>query len=221
MRVLAIDTATEQCSVAVRVDGVVFEKAVLTARSHAELLLPMVEEMLNVAGLRLTDLDGLAFGRGPGAFTGVRIAVGVIQGLSLGAGLPVVGISNLAAVAQQVATPGEDVLVCMDARMNEVYWGMFRCSAGIVIPVGAEQVSGPAAVTVSGQTIAMGAGTGFRAYPELRQRFSTLRIDDSVLPRATGIALLGEAALLAGEGRPAAEAMPVYLRDQVAWVKSA
>jgi tRNA threonylcarbamoyladenosine biosynthesis protein TsaB len=199
----------------------VFEKAVLTARSHAELLLPMVEELLNAAALRLTDLDGLAFGRGPGAFTGVRIAVGVIQGLSLGTGLPVVGISNLAAVAQQAARSGEDVLVCMDARMNEVYWGMFRSSAGIVVAIGAEQVSAPAAVSVSGQMVVSGAGTGFRAYPELRQQFPALRIDDGILPRATEIALLGEAALLAGEGRPAAEARPVYLRDQVAWVKSA
>ncbi len=218
MKVLAIDTATEQCSAALSIDGRVFERSVLTARSHAELLLPMIEAVLAQAGLRLADLDGLAFGRGPGAFTGVRIAAGVIQGLSLGSGLPVAGVSTLAAVAQQAVGRGHEVLVCMDARMNEVYWGVFRAGeGGLAVPVGEERVSSPGGVDPQGRSIGTGMGTGFRAYPDLTLRFAGLQIDDSALPHAREIAVLGEAALRAGQGCRAHEAQPVYLRDQVAW----
>jgi tRNA threonylcarbamoyladenosine biosynthesis protein TsaB len=222
VKLLAIDTATEQCSVAVRSAGKTIEQCVLTTRGHADLLLPMIEAVLTEAGIGLAELEGLAFGQGPGAFTGVRIAAGVIQGLSLGSGLPVVGISNLAAVAQQVAAPGEEVLVCMDARMNEVYWGLFRIAEdGDVVLLNSEQVSPPLAVTLEGRSIVMGAGTGFRAYPVLKEQFATMRIDDAALPRAGGIAFLAERALLRGEGRSAAEALPVYLRDQVASITPA
>lgn len=218
MKILAIDTATEQCSAAVRVEGRVIERSILTSRGHSELLLPMIEDVLAEAGLGLADLDGLAFGRGPGAFTGVRIATGVIQGLSLGSGLPVVGISNLAAVAQQSVAPGPAVLVCMDARMNEVYWGVFHAGEGqLAVPAFEERVSPPGTVDPQDLSIGSGLGTGFRAYAELKLRFPGLRIDDSALPHAREIALLGEAALRAGEGCRAHEAQPVYLRDQVAW----
>lgn len=221
MNLLAIDTATEQCSAAVLTAGDIVERSVLTARGHADLLLPMIEAVLAEAGLGLAQLEGIAFGRGPGAFTGVRIAAGVAQGLSLGSGVPVVGISNLAAVGQQLARPGEQVLVCMDARMNEVYWGVFSVGDdGLVVPISQEQVSPPSAVDPSPGIVTAG-GTGFRAYPDLAPRFAGLRIDDNALPRAREIALLGAAALKAGLGRPAEEAIPVYLRDQVAWVKSA
>src|SRR5690606_25113450 len=121
MKILAIDTATERCSVALCVGARWIERAVDTARGHAEIVLPMVEQVLEEAGVRLAELAGIAYGRGPGAFTGVRIAIGVVQGLAYGADLPTVGISNLAAVAQQVAAPGARILVCMDARMSEVY----------------------------------------------------------------------------------------------------
>jgi tRNA threonylcarbamoyladenosine biosynthesis protein TsaB len=221
MKLLAIDTATEQCSVAIRIAGETLERRVLTSRSHAEMLLPMIEEIMAEAGCALADLDGLAFGRGPGAFTGVRIAVGVIQGISLGSGLPVVGISTLAAVARQVAQPGEEVLVCMDARMNEVYWGVYGPEPeGGMVPIVAEQVSSPLAVALHGRSVGSGAGTGFRAHPGLKVRFPGLRIDETALPRASDIAFLGELALRRGEAQGAGDALPVYLRDQVAWVKS-
>jgi tRNA threonylcarbamoyladenosine biosynthesis protein TsaB len=219
MNVLAIDTATEQCSVAVRLDGRVFEHRVLTPRGHAEMLLPMIEKAMTEAGCTLADLDGLAFGRGPGAFTGVRIAVGAIQGISLGSGLPVVGISTLAAVAQQFATVGEAVLVCMDARMNEVYWGIYaRENDGSLTLHGTEQVGAPQSVSLAGRLVVRGVGTGFRAYPALKERFPGLRIDDAALPNASDIAILGDLALQRGEGVRASGAQPVYLRDQVAWV---
>lgn len=220
MKVLAIDTATERCSVALRIDGQVTQRVVDTPRGHADLILPMVEEILREAGVSLRDLDGIAYGRGPGAFTGVRIAIGVVQGLAFGADLPAVGISDLAAVAQQVAQPGDRVLVCMDARMNEVYWATFRCDAdsGLVIASSVERVERPESVQTH-DAINVLAGTGVRAYPQLASAFHGIVTHDSVLPRAAEIALLGEPELRAGRGRPAAEAQPVYLRDQVAVAK--
>jgi tRNA threonylcarbamoyladenosine biosynthesis protein TsaB len=216
MRILAIDTATERCSVALRLDAHVFEQSTETPRGHAELVLPMVQAVLEESGLTLQQLDGIAYGRGPGAFTGVRIAIGVVQGLAFGAGVPTVGVSDLAAVAQQVACPGDRILVCMDARMGEVYTGKFLCPAsGLVEPDGAEAVQRPELVLAHGATVL--AGTGFRAYPQLASGLSVRAHD--LLPRAREIALLGEAAILAGLGRDAAEAQPVYLRDNVAIAK--
>jgi len=221
MKVLAIDTATERCSVALRMDGQVIERSLDTARGHADTVLPMIETVLGEAGIALRDVDGIAYGRGPGAFTGVRIAIGVVQGLAFGADLPTVGVSDLAAVAQQIARPADRILVCMDARMNEVYWTTFICNAhdGLVSASSIEQVTPPEAVDVAASAFDVAAGTGFAAYPQLRSRFGTLMVHDSVLPRAAEVALLGEAELRAGNGRPAAQAQPVYLRDRVAVAK--
>lgn len=218
MKVLAIDTATQRCSVALRVQGRAIERAVDTARGHAELVLPMVEDVLREADLALKDLDGIAYGRGPGAFTGVRVTIGVVQGLAFGAQLPTVGISNLAAIAQQVAKPNTKVLVCMDARMSEVYWGVFDVDArGIVGIEAAERVSSPDEVQAEAPSLL--AGTGFAAYPHLRVRFPEVSIHDTVLPHAREIALLGELELRADRGKAAAQAQPTYLRDKVTFVK--
>lgn len=210
MRILAIDTATERCSVALSIDGQIIERSAETPRAHADLVLPMVESVLHEAGVSLRDLNGIAYGRGPGAFTGVRIAIGVVQGLAFGSQQLTVGISNLAAVAQQVARPGARILVCMDARMGEVYTGAFICdAAGRVAHAGPEQVVAPAEVA-AGQ-FEISAGTGLRIFPELARG----EAHADLLPRAREIALLGAVALRAGEGRPAAAAQPVYLRDRV------
>ena len=220
MKLLAIDTATEQCSVAISVEQRTWSREVPTARSHADMILSMIDEVLNASGRTLAEIDGLAFGRGPGSFTGVRIAVSVIQGLALARQLSVAAVSNLAAVAQQAATvhslPLDAViLVCMDARMNEVYWARYRVGqTGLVSLVGEEQVSPPGSVTNSLMP-AFGAGTGWRAYAELRDRYSTLRIDDGMLPRALEVARLGIAEFQAGRVTDAGNAQPVYLRDQV------
>jgi len=222
MRLLAIDTATERCSVALRLDGQVIERVSDQPRVAAELVLPMVEAVLTEAGLRLADLDGIAYGRGPGAFTGVRIGVGVVQGLAFGAGLQTVGISNLAAVAQQVAQPGDRILVCMDARMEQVYWSSFAREAGSerVTSTAAERVDAPDAVTEGDYTVL--AGTGFKAYAPLRVRLANGEriIHEAALPNARDIAFLAEAEFRAGRGKPASEAEPVYVRDQVAHVKA-
>jgi len=223
MKILAIDTATERCSVALRSDGETLERSSEQPRGHADLVLPMVEEILREGGVQLRDLDGIAYGRGPGAFTGVRIAVGVVQGLAFGAGLKTVGISNLAAVAQQIAGPGDRVLVCMDARMDQVYWSSFvrEPASDLVTSLAPERVDAPDAVAAGDYTLL--AGTGFKAYPLLSSLFAGpgRAVHDAILPRAQEIALLAEAEFRAGRARPAAEAEPVYVRDQVAHVKKA
>jgi len=225
MKLLAIDTATEQCSAAILTEHEVWSRIVPTARSHADLILPMIDELLHESGLKLVDMDGLAFGRGPGSFTGVRIAVSVVQGLALAVNKRVVGVSNLAAVAQQVAAmrtlqSGANILVCMDARMHEIYWARYRVVAsGSVVLVGNEHVSPPAALSqeVDAQApCSLGVGTGWRAYPELRDAFANLQIHEDLLPRATDVAQLAMVELRAGGGVRATDAQPVYLRDQVA-----
>lgn len=222
MRLLAIDTATERCSVALRLDGKVVERSSDQPRGAADLVLPMVESVLKEAGVRLADLDGIAYGRGPGAFTGVRIGVGVVQGLAFGAELQTVGVSNLAAVAQQVARPGDRILVCMDARMEQVYWSSFarEQDAELVTPLAPERVDAPDAVTDGDFNVL--AGTGFKAYAQLRARLATgtRLVHEAVLPKARDIALLAETEFRAGRARPATEAEPVYIRDQVAHVKA-
>jgi tRNA threonylcarbamoyladenosine biosynthesis protein TsaB len=218
MKLLAIDTATETCSVALLIDGRIIERATDTQRGHADLVLPMVEAVLAKAGLTLRQLDGLAYGRGPGAFTGVRIAVGVAQGLAYGAQLATVGVSDLAAVAQQFATPGARILVCMDARMNEVYWGRFDATPdGLVAPTSAERVDRPEAVEPGDATVF--AGTGFGAYPQLSAGRTAVAVHAAARPQARDIARLAAVELLAGRGQPPERAQPVYLRDQVATVK--
>jgi tRNA threonylcarbamoyladenosine biosynthesis protein TsaB len=220
MRLLALDTSTEACSVALLLDGEMRMRFELTERSHAELVLPMVESLLEEAGVGLADLDGLAFGRGPGAFTGLRIACGVVQGLALGAGLPVAPVSSLAAVAEQVpAAAGAAVLVCNDARMGEVYWGVFRREQdGGITPLWDEAVSAPDRVGVGVPVAHHAAGNALPRYPALAQRLRAagLQLRDGVYPRADAIARLGAIELVAGRGVSAEQALPVYVRDDVA-----
>lgn len=219
MKLLAVDTATERCSVALMIDDRIIERATETPRGHADLVLPMVEAVLAESGLTLRQLDGLAYGRGPGAFTGVRIAVGVAQGLAYGAELMTVGVSDLAAVAQQFAGPGARILVCMDARMNEVYWGRFAATPdGLVQASSPERVDRPEAVEAADAGVF--AGSGFGAYPQLAAGREATCVHGAALPHAREIARLAAAELRAGRGQPADRAQPVYLRDQVATVKS-
>jgi tRNA threonylcarbamoyladenosine biosynthesis protein TsaB len=219
MRLLALDTSTEACSVALLLDGELRMRFQLTERGHAELLLPMIESVLDEAGIALADLDGLAFGRGPGAFTGLRIASGVVQGLALGANLPVVPVSSLAAVAEQVPAPvSEAVLVCNDARMGEVYWGVFQREAdGAVTALTDEAVSLPDAVG-AGIPARHVTGNALGRYPALADRLRTagLQFHDGLYPRADAVARLGARGLAAGRGVPAEQALPVYVRDNVA-----
>ncbi|MGE0113689.1 MAG: tRNA (adenosine(37)-N6)-threonylcarbamoyltransferase complex dimerization subunit type 1 TsaB [Steroidobacteraceae bacterium] len=224
VKLLAIDTATEQCSVALLHGAALFERCVRTPRGHADMVLPMVQEVMSEAGLGFTQLDAIAFGRGPGAFTGVRMAIGVAQGLAYAADLPLLPVSDLAAVAQQVAaslSAGAHMLVCMDARMGEVYSGQFVLTAdGLVSPVAAERVCPPEHIDTAANELAMGAGTGFRAYPVLSARYAGLPLLDDILPRAVEIVRLGLRGWRAGLAVNAELAAPVYLRDQVVHVKA-
>jgi len=218
MNLLAIDTATERCSVAARIDDRWIERSVDTQRGHADIVLTMVDEVLKEGGARIGDLAGIAYGRGPGAFTGVRIAIGVVQGLAFGAGIPTAGVSNLAAVAQQVAEPQQKILVCMDARMKEIYWGEFRCdSSGLVEASGIEKLSVPD--TIEANVVDVLVGSAAAAYPALAARFAAVT-QIAALPRAKEIAMLAAREFAAGRGQSAFEVQPVYLRDQVTFVKT-
>ena len=228
MRVLALDTSTEACSAALMLDDGIRLRFEITERSHAELILPMIDALLAEAGIELTSLDGLAFGRGPGGLTGLRIAAGVAQGLAFGAGLPVAPVSSLAAVAEQVrAGEGEHILVCNDARMGELYWAAFErhgntdiapLTVDYITPLTAEFVASPERVADGVDESRHAAGNGIARHPALRARLETagLRVHDKLYPSAAAIARLGALELAAGRGVDAALALPVYVRDDVA-----
>ena len=224
MKLLAIDTATEACSAALLLGDCVLTRYEEPRRAHAERILPMVDELLAESGASLASLDAIAFGRGPGAFTGLRIAAGVVQGLAFGAGLPVIPVSNLAALAERafIEHAVSVVIACFDARMAEVYWCAYRKGADATEALGPERVMSPAQVDLSPFPIEraawFGAGTGFAAYQGLGPRLglAPARIAGAMLPRAAEVARIGAREWVAGRARPPEEALPVYLRDQVA-----
>lgn len=222
MKILAIDTATEACSAALLLDGVISERFQVQPRKHGELILQMMHELLDVAGLRPRDLDALAFGRGPGAFTGVRIGTGVAQGAALGAELPLLPVSNLAALAQRLYREqgATACLAAFDARMEEVYWGAYRIGdQGLAELVGDEQVARPENLSLPESGRWHGVGHGWAAYGDaLRPQLgdSLLTVTPDLFCHAHDMALLGAAMLEAGQGVPPEQGLPVYLRDQVA-----
>jgi tRNA threonylcarbamoyladenosine biosynthesis protein TsaB len=171
VKILAIDTATENCSAALLIDGNVRSREIEMERGHAERILPMVDDLLSEADITLQDLDAIAFGRGPGSFTGVRLAVTVTQGLAFGAGLGVVPISDLRAVAQRAFDSDATLtraLVCNDARMSEVYWACYeRGGDDLARLEGEEQVSKPSEVKLPAEwSTAAAVGRGFVAYAD-------------------------------------------------------
>lgn len=225
-RILALDTATEACSTALWVDGEVYAVSEVCPREHTQRILPMVQQMLAEAGLTLNQLDALAFGRGPGSFTGVRIGVGVAQGLALGADLPMIGVSNLLAMAQGAyrVQQHQQVLVAIDARMGEVYWGQYlRADNGEWQVLGEEAVLEPQSVQVitAGEAHQWAtAGTGFTAYPTLAQQDGVELIDSGILlPEARDMLPQALACWQRGEVVAVENAAPVYLRNNVAWKK--
>ncbi len=217
MRVLALDTATEACSVALLTDDGLLGRCAEVGRGHAEQVLGMVDAVLAEAGTSLGKLDGIAASIGPGAFTGVRISVAVAQGLCFGANLPVVPVSTLEALALQAMYGGTGrALACLDARMGEVYWGCFASDAArILVACGAPRV-GPAAEVKLDQAGARGIGRGFAAYPELAALPGLEEVLAHALPDAREIARIGTSRLLAGGGMDPADLRPQYLRDKVA-----
>lgn len=219
MKILALDAATEACSAALYRDGDLDERFEVPGRGHAERLLPMADELLRAAGLELHELDAIAFGRGPGGFTGLRIAAGIAQGLASGSNRPVLPVSNLAAVAAAAArgAGAGRVLACMDARMGQVYWAAFDCTGAAPALIGAEHLSGPEDVTPPEGSAWFGAGHGFAAHPGLVARLggALAGLEPSILPRAGDIARIAALECAAGRALPATQGLPVYLRDEV------
>lgn len=226
MNILALETASDACSAALALDGEILERFKVAPRGHSQLILPMVDELLAEAGISLADVDALAFGRGPGAFTGVRIAVGVAQGIAFAADLPVVPVSTLAALAQ--GSEHDQVLVAVDARMDEIYYGAYKRNAnGLVELCSQEQVLAPGQLSLPEPSSALGdwfgVGSGWASFEdELRARCgdSLGGWDGQALPHASEIARLGAAGFAAGQAVAAEQALPVYLRDEVAWKKT-
>jgi tRNA threonylcarbamoyladenosine biosynthesis protein TsaB len=222
VKLLALDTATEACSAALAVDERVHARAVEAPREHGDRILAMLDELLSDAGIGVADLDVLAYGCGPGAFTGVRIGVGVAQGIGFAHELPVVGVSTLAALAQGAHRlhGAERVAAAIDARMGEVYWGAFALNeAGLMEPVLTEVVASPEAVEIPPGNGWHGVGTGWETYPEaLATRMGPALAADlgRALPDARDMLPLARAAYERGEAVAAADALPVYLRDRVA-----
>lgn len=219
MKILALDTATEACSAALLCDGSVHERHDIAPRRHAELILPMVDAVLGQAGLGLNDLDAIAFGRGPGAFTGVRIAAGVTQGLSLGAGLPVIPVSSLAALAQPALGKAAVILPAIDARMGEVYWASYESGQdGLANQASEEQVTPPDAVQVPSVKQVFGVGSGWGTYRECLDRVLGKQIsgvEPERFPLARDMLPLAVREYNAGRCVSAEQALPVYLRDNV------
>ena len=247
MKLLALDTAATSCSVALLTDAGLLETRLEAERVQAETLLPMVEKLLAEAGLSLRSLDAVAFGRGPGAFTGLRVAAAVTQGLAYGADLPVVPVSNLAALAAAAHTRhgAEYILACLDARMQEVYWAAYRVRGDSLVSSAQGRLGHSMAPSAQGrlgdslEVLAQeclsppgelnpppgarwfGAGSGWDAYPEaLKARVPGLQGVDGTLTAAAGdIARLAYSAFRQGSVVSPEQAIPVYLRDNVATPK--
>ena len=217
LKILALDTSTEYCSVALWHDGSIDTRETAAGQAHSQLLLPMVDELLQQHAVVLKDLDGIAFGRGPGSFTGLRIACGVTQGLAFGAGLPVVGVSTLLALAE--AIQAERALCCLDARMGEIYHAAYIREGGEWRAVHEASLCPPDAAPSLPPGAWTGCGGGFAAYGEVLQRRYAgclAEVRPEVYPHAREIARLGARELEQGRGVPAEQALPVYIRDKVA-----
>lgn len=223
MNLLALDTSTEACTVALRWSGKDAFRHEIAPKAHGDLVLPMIDSLLVEADARLAALDAIVVGRGPGGFTGVRIAMSVAQGLALGAAVPVVLVSTLASMAQGAYRErgAQRVLCALDARMGEVYFGGYVIEEGVAVPVLAESVATPETVSRPDGAVWYACGLGFRAYERaLRDALGDcIEIwDMERFPHGLDLLTLGAAQVARGESVLAEDAVPVYLRDKVAHV---
>jgi tRNA threonylcarbamoyladenosine biosynthesis protein TsaB len=219
MKLLVIDTSTEACSAALSVNGELAECYEVVPRRHAELILRMVDKLLADAGISLNDLDVLGFGRGPGAFTGIRIAAGVIQGLAYATDLPVVPVSTLAALAQGSQHHTGNICSAIDARMGEIYWGLYQHNAdNLVEPIQPESVSSPEKVVVPKGHRWYGMGSGWLTYTAvLEQKLGgqLIGFTGDCYPRAADMVPLVIHKFNHGKTVTPEQALPVYLRNHV------
>lgn len=216
MLILALETSTELGSCALWRDGELSERICPAGRSHSETLLPLVRELLVEAAVAVSQLDAIAFGVGPGAFTGLRVACGAAQGLAVANDIPLLPLTSLEAMA--AATGAEQVLALLDARMGEVYAGAYRRSADGYVLQGEIRVCAPVDVQIPAETGWLACGNAPAAYPLLAQRLAEagLSVRSDILPTAAVLAQLAVPCLLRGEGIDAALAAPLYVRDKVA-----
>src|SRR5258706_10466541 len=217
LSLLALDTSPEYRSAALLRGEELTHREAHAVQRHSELILPMIEDLLAAAGLDLEQLDGIAFGAGPGSFTGLRIACGVAQGLAFGAGLPVVPVGTLLALAEAAGAPR--VVACLDARMGEIYHAAYqRNGAGWSETVMPNVCKADAAPALEGGDW-VGCGSGFAVYGDAlaaRYHGQLARVQSQAFPHAREVAQLALRLLAAGHGVPAEQAGPVYLRDKVA-----
>lgn len=218
MKILALDTSTVACSAALMFGDELLQRFEIAPQAHSNLILPMIDSLLDEAGITLAKIDAIAFGQGPGSFVGVRIAAGVTQGIAFAAGLPVIPVSSLAACAQGVAA--EKVLVAFDARMNQVYWGAYTLGEDDIVCLhGTEQVISPDEIKSPDNADQwIGAGNGWKVYAEnFRQNMGLVtQCQDDVYPNAKDVARIGANYFSKGKAVAAQDAIPVYLRDNVA-----
>ena len=221
--ILAIETSSELASCALLSGETLLARASSGVRTHSQSILPMVQELLAEAGLTLKQCDAIAFGAGPGSFTGVRTACGIAQGLAFGAGLPVVALVTLEAMALAChrQTGATEILAVLDARMGEVYWAQYRVDGGLTV-VAPPALCAPGEVApVAVDRPLAACGNGFAAYPDAfaGHAFAQGALG-GIMPHAGEVARLGAVALAAGHGLPAAQAQPFYLRNKVAYTSA-
>jgi len=216
MLILALETSTELGSCALWRDGVVSERICPPGRSHSETLLPLVRELLTEAGVQVRALNAIAFGVGPGAFTGLRVACGAAQGLAVAANLPLIPVTSLETMAALAST--DRVLALLDARMGEVYSGSYQIGDGGYVLHGEIRVSAPDAVALPGEPGWVACGNAIAAYPALAARLSAagIAVQAEIFPTASAVARLAAPRAARGEGIDAALAVPLYIRDKVA-----
>lgn len=217
LKILALDTSGDYCSVALWRDGAIADREILAGQRQSGLLLDLVHELLYASRQNLNDIDGIAFGAGPGSFTGLRVACGVTQGLAAGADKPVVGVGTLLALAE--ASGAQRVVCCIDARMNEVYQAAYERMGGEWRTLQEPGVYTPAAVPDLPGAGWQGCGSGFAVYGDvLRQRYGAQlhAVDSALHARAREVAILAAPVFARGGGEPAESAAPLYVRDKVA-----
>jgi len=220
MKLLALETSTDACSVALAVDGDITVDTRIAPRQHTNLILGMIQQILSDSGIAKQQLDAIAYGRGPGAFTGLRIAAGVVQGLAYALNLPVVPVSTLAVMAQLCYQKHQhpDVLVAMDARMNEVYTAYYQYNGESMCLLDEERVVPPEKINLQQSHQCFGAGSGFLNYETLlnESRATLIGVDETLLPDAGALAALAVQSFARGETCAADKALPVYIRNNVA-----
>jgi tRNA threonylcarbamoyladenosine biosynthesis protein TsaB len=219
-KILAIDTSTDMCSAALFVDHNIYDRGVIAPSAQTKFILSMVTELLAEAQLDCQQLDAIAFGRGPGSFTGVRLAVSVAQGLAFASSLPVIGISTLRVLAQEVFVEFNlpQVLVAQDARMQEVYWGEYQADDfGVMQPLVSDKLIKPHEAEVNLRQGFVGIGDGFSNYKDLFAK-NYIPIMDKRYVQAKYMVQIAAAEFIKGEMVSAEKALPIYLRERVAWV---